>query len=236
MAQALERAVAGAAYRFMSLQQTSNHSVSLDESPISNWCDEAEYAVMRDLNVLSIPRLQIILILIYDRMALGKLATVWHLVSMASRIAYGLKLNHPTEKVPFTNQECRRRLMCHCPNKAIHKRMEDVLAESRKIENARFPTPARAKHATNPQPIGENNSFILPGQNINVLGSSPESLLMTSDPSTWTTNIDWTGVSNFGDVSLPQLDLFGLQSEDLYGEDNHMNLSDGTLPLNIYDV
>ncbi|KAI0015451.1 hypothetical protein F4780DRAFT_74236 [Xylariomycetidae sp. FL0641] len=84
-----------------------------DGGPGQNWVDEAEREITRDFEVVSLPKLQILLLLVYDRIASGKLTSAWYLVTIAARIAYGLRLNYPTEKgkLPFLNQECRRRLM-----------------------------------------------------------------------------------------------------------------------------
>lgn len=96
--------LAGVASRFMNVAGGST-------SPARAWVDDIQREITGDLETISLPKLQIILILIYDRLAAGKLTTVWYLTSLASRIAYGLRLNHPTDAIPFMNQECRRRLM-----------------------------------------------------------------------------------------------------------------------------
>ncbi|KAH8892792.1 hypothetical protein GQ53DRAFT_763917 [Thozetella sp. PMI_491] len=80
-------------------------------SPGPGWLEEAEREVLRDIDSISIPKLQILLLLTFDCTAKGRLSAVWYLSSLASRIAYALKLNYPTDAVVFTNQECRRRLM-----------------------------------------------------------------------------------------------------------------------------
>lgn len=105
MARSLVLVVVGVASRFTDLK-------SLGSSvPGVEWVDEAEREIVGNLDLISIPKLQILLLLIYDRIAAGKLAAVWSLLALASRIAHGLKLNVPTQAIPFTNQECRRRMM-----------------------------------------------------------------------------------------------------------------------------
>lgn len=70
-----------------------------------------ERELLKSLDSVSLPQLQILLLLIYDRTASGHLTTAWYLTALAVRIAFGLRLNHRTQAVPFINQECRRRLM-----------------------------------------------------------------------------------------------------------------------------
>lgn len=109
MSRSLLRTVAGVASRFMDLAR--NRDEGTPALPGPGWTDEAEREITRDLDLLSIPKLQILLLLIFDRMARGRVSAVWYLLSLAARLAHGLKLNLPTEAVPFTNQECRRRLI-----------------------------------------------------------------------------------------------------------------------------
>lgn len=79
--------------------------------PAEKWLQDRTKEIMTELEVVSIPKLQIILLLIYDRIASGKITTAWYLTAMAARIAKGLRLNYPTDAVQVLNQECRRRLM-----------------------------------------------------------------------------------------------------------------------------
>lgn len=121
MARSLLLAIAGVASRYMDLDHRDFKDCPRKNLPGPAWADEAERDVVRDVNLISIPKLQILLILIFDRAASGRLSAVWFLSALASRIAYGLRLNHPTDAVPFTNQECRRRLMwcVYCVDKEI---------------------------------------------------------------------------------------------------------------------
>lgn len=105
MARSLLLVVAGVASRFTDLKSLGS------SAPGGEWVDEAEREIVGNLDLISIPKLQILLLLVYDRIASGKLAAVWSLLALASRIAHGLKLNMPTQAIPFTNQECRRRMM-----------------------------------------------------------------------------------------------------------------------------
>ncbi|OBT81967.1 hypothetical protein VE02_10017 [Pseudogymnoascus sp. 03VT05] len=107
MSRSLTCAVAGVASRFMDLDVRPLNGIC---RPGPSWCDEAERDIICDMDLISIPKLQILLLLIFDRVASGKMSSAWYLAAQASRIVYGLRLNHPTEAVPFTNQECRRRL------------------------------------------------------------------------------------------------------------------------------
>lgn len=75
------------------------------------WLQYIEREIVNNSDLISLPKLQIILLLIYDRKAKGNLTSVYFLVAIASRIAYGLGLNSSNERIPFLNQECRRRLM-----------------------------------------------------------------------------------------------------------------------------
>jgi hypothetical protein len=101
-------AVVGAASRFMDLSSAQQGDNGFSPSAL---LDEAEQNILRDMKHTTIPKLQILLILLYDRTMSGGLSTVWYLTALASRTAFGLKPNHPVERIPFTNQECRRRLM-----------------------------------------------------------------------------------------------------------------------------
>lgn len=101
MSPSLLRASVGIARRYM----------GLDQEPAARWLEESERDVLTDLNLISIPKLQILLFLIFDRSASANFSAVWYLLSLAARIAHGLKLGQPTDAVPFTNQECRRRLV-----------------------------------------------------------------------------------------------------------------------------
>ncbi|KAF7557710.1 hypothetical protein G7Z17_g452 [Cylindrodendrum hubeiense] len=101
MSPSLLRTVVGVASRFM----------DLDQGPGRKWVEESEREVLADLDLISIPKLQILLLLIFDRTGAAKLSAAWYLISLAARIAHGLKFGLPTNAVPFTNQECRRRLM-----------------------------------------------------------------------------------------------------------------------------
>lgn len=101
LSRSLLRATVGVARRFM----------DLDREPAIRWLEESERDVVADLDLISIPKLQILLLLIFDRLASAKFSSTWYLMSLASRVAHGLKLGQPTSAVPFTNQECRRRLM-----------------------------------------------------------------------------------------------------------------------------
>lgn len=110
MARNLVRAVTSVASRFVSRRSEPDKGDSL-EYPGPRWLADVELAVFRDLNSLSIPRLQILLLLTFDHLASGRLVTAWNLLSLASLHAFALRLNHPTDAVHHTNQECRRRLM-----------------------------------------------------------------------------------------------------------------------------
>lgn len=121
MARSLLLAIAGVASRYMDLDHRDFKGCPRKSLPGPSWANQAERDVIRDLDLISIPKLQIVLILIFDRAASGRLSAAWFLASLASRIAYGLRLNYPTDAVPFTNQECRRRLMwcVFCVDKEI---------------------------------------------------------------------------------------------------------------------
>lgn len=110
MARNLIRVVTSVASRFVSKGPQSDKEDSSDY-PGPRWLADVELAILRDLNSLSIPRLQILLLLIFDHMASGRLVTAWNLLALASTQAFALKLNHPTDAVLPTNQECRRRLI-----------------------------------------------------------------------------------------------------------------------------
>lgn len=110
MSRSLLRTVAGVASRFMDLAHHEGENAA-STLPGPEWTNEAEREICRDLDLLSIPKLQILLLLIFDRMATGRASVVWFLLSLAARLAHGLKLNISTEAVAFTNQECRRRLI-----------------------------------------------------------------------------------------------------------------------------
>ena len=109
MAKSLLRAVVGVASRFMNLDSNSQDTgaASFPQSLL----DEVERETLCDIRHSTIPKLQIILLLLYDRSMSGDLSAVWNLAALAARNAYGLQLNIPIDVIPFTNQECRRRLM-----------------------------------------------------------------------------------------------------------------------------
>lgn len=90
----------------MNLDKANDSDTS---SPHSDWLKEADWEIMKDHNRFSIPRLQVLLLLMFDDFAKGDLGAVAFRVALAARLVFGLKLNYPTEAVPFTNQECRRR-------------------------------------------------------------------------------------------------------------------------------
>ncbi|ETS81613.1 hypothetical protein PFICI_06615 [Pestalotiopsis fici W106-1] len=110
MAKNLVRVVTSVSSRFVSNRPRSDNGDSFDY-PGPKWLADVELAVFRDLSSLSIPRLQILLLLIFDHLASGRLVTAWNLLALASTHAFALKLNHPTDAVLPTNQECRRRLI-----------------------------------------------------------------------------------------------------------------------------
>lgn len=106
LSQAILRTLAALGARFVTSESTFHLGLQAQR-----WISRVEKNITSDLETISLPKLQIILLLIYDRLASGKHATVWQLTAMAVRIAHGLRLNHPTDMVPWVNQECRRRLM-----------------------------------------------------------------------------------------------------------------------------
>lgn len=110
LAKTLLGAVVGVTTRFMNLDKADRQSGDV-HATFRRWLDDIQREVVLDFRHTTIPKLQILLLLIYDRTMSGDLQTVWYLTALASRNAYGLKLNHPTTAIPFTNQECRRRLM-----------------------------------------------------------------------------------------------------------------------------
>lgn len=103
----LLRIVTGIASRFIGNDSQDAHKVR----PGAEWVDQVEREVLQNIETISIPRLQAMLLLVFDRSAAGRLASVWHLLALAARLAYALGFNHPTDAVRSLNQECRRRLM-----------------------------------------------------------------------------------------------------------------------------
>lgn len=82
MAKSLICAVVGVASRFINLDTTRQDCESAGFP--SNAMDEAERIVLQDIRHTTIPKLQILLLLIYDRTMSGDLSAVWHLTALAS--------------------------------------------------------------------------------------------------------------------------------------------------------
>ncbi|KAJ3519530.1 hypothetical protein NM208_g14092 [Fusarium decemcellulare] len=76
----LLRTVAGVASRYMDLAH----------GPAKDWLEETERSILADWSLISIPKLQMLLLLIFNRIMAAELPAAWFLMSMAARIAHGL--------------------------------------------------------------------------------------------------------------------------------------------------
>jgi hypothetical protein len=98
------RCVCGIASRFI--------NQSSDKSYISRWLEEVEAQIWSRTGEMKIQNLQLIVLLVCWYSLERKISHMWTASAMATRMAYGMRLNHETtNKMPFVLRESRRRLM-----------------------------------------------------------------------------------------------------------------------------
>lgn len=101
---ALLLAVCGAASRFL---PDSAERTALTIS----WIDRSESIILRSLGRFEVVHVQTMMILLNFRAGNHQMGKATHLLALASRAAYMLKLNKEDSGLPFVTQESRRRLM-----------------------------------------------------------------------------------------------------------------------------
>lgn len=82
-----------------------------DGSDGSEWISAAEEIILRDLDHPSISRIQALLLVIQHRLESRCFSKAFMLITLAARAAFGFRLNYEHSKLPFKEQEIRRRVM-----------------------------------------------------------------------------------------------------------------------------
>ena len=101
---ALLLAVCGAASRFLP-DRTERTALTI------SWIDRSESIIFRSLGRFEVVHVQTMMILLNYRAGNHQMGKSTHLLALASRAAYMLKLNKEDPGLPFVIQESRRRLM-----------------------------------------------------------------------------------------------------------------------------
>lgn len=98
------RCICGIASRFV--------SPNSDRTYVSQWLEEVEAQIWSRTGTMKVQNLQLIVLLLCWYSLERKISYMWTASAMATRMAYGINLNHETtDKVPFVSKESRRRLM-----------------------------------------------------------------------------------------------------------------------------
>ncbi|OKP08262.1 hypothetical protein PENSUB_5629 [Penicillium subrubescens] len=83
-----------------------------DKSYVSRWLEEIEAQIWSRTGEMKIQNLQLIVLLVCWYSLERKISHMWTASALATRMAYGMRLNHETtDKLPFVLRESRRRLM-----------------------------------------------------------------------------------------------------------------------------
>ncbi|KAH7353139.1 fungal-specific transcription factor domain-containing protein [Pyrenochaeta sp. MPI-SDFR-AT-0127] len=97
-------AICGAASRFLPFEPECSDMAT-------SWIERAETITLRSLGKASISKIQTLMILGYNRRCNHQSNKTFYFLPLAARMAYLLKLHKENIKLPFVEQECRRRLM-----------------------------------------------------------------------------------------------------------------------------
>ncbi|PVH74437.1 hypothetical protein DL98DRAFT_467858 [Cadophora sp. DSE1049] len=100
----LLKAMCGASARFVS--NDPDH-----EKQALIWSSQAESQVLKTLAKPSVVTIQSLLLIIFTQASFRKFSSVMALSALTARMAFTLRLNYEERKLPFTAQECRRRVM-----------------------------------------------------------------------------------------------------------------------------
>ncbi|KAK9327533.1 fungal-specific transcription factor domain-containing protein [Lipomyces starkeyi] len=100
----LLKAMCGASARFISKDPDHERQALI-------WSSEALSQVLKMLAKPSVVTIQSLLLIIFTQASLRNFSSVMALSALTARMAFTLRLNYEERKLPFTAQECRRRVM-----------------------------------------------------------------------------------------------------------------------------
>lgn len=107
---------------------------------VKAWVDDARTATLARLDRVTMAQIQTLVLVIQLRLQAGETVEAWNLVSLASRLAFTLRLNYERPDLDPVMQECRRRLiwaiylldrlfssgiqdLAVCPSERVHVRL-----------------------------------------------------------------------------------------------------------------